>query len=35
MIAKMCMPFIRDVYKNKRDTVQNVVIPFTDGNKLC
>ena len=33
-IAKMCMPFIRDVYKNKRDTVQNVVIPFTDGNKV-
>ena len=32
-IAKMAMPVITNVYKNQSDKFENIVVPFTDGQK--
>lgn len=33
-IIKRAFPVIKDVYDKRGDTVQNIIIPFTDGKKL-
>lgn len=32
-IAKMAMPVIENVFKNQSDKFENIVVPFTDGQK--
>ena len=32
-IAQKSLPVIRDVYKNRGATIENIVVPFTDGVK--
>lgn len=32
-IARMAMPVIRNVYENQSDQYENIVVPFTDGQK--
>ena len=33
-VAEVAFPVIKDVFENKGDTIQNIVVPFTDGTKV-